>query len=170
MKTFSDLIAEITPVLKEEDLSKHTDSQLIKNLKKHRDKNPEKYNAHVNEIEKRGIKESFVDVFLDESTNEYFYYELNEETLEERRIKIRVTSKGNKIRRIKCPPGRIVKNVNGRQTCVTPTGRQKMKKKISVRKAVRTKKAKGAGYKRKTNFKRQRAVRKRKQMGIRNGQ
>jgi len=110
--------------------------------------------------------EDCVDVHYDESTNEYYYEELDEETLAERRIVIRVNSRGQRTKRIKCPPGRIVKTVNGRKVCATPTGRQKLVKKVAIRKSVRTKKAKGAGYKKRTNFKRQRAIKKRRQMGL----
>lgn len=111
-----------------------------------------------------------VDVELDEETGEYFFTELCEETLVERRIKIRITSRGERIKRIKCPPGRIAKSVNGRRMCVTPTGRQKLVKRLATRKTVRTKRAKGSGFVRRTNFKRQRAIRRRKQMGLRDGQ
>lgn len=91
---------------------------------------------------------------------------LAEENLEEQKIVIRVNSKGVKSRKIRCGSGRVVKNVNGRQVCVTPTGREKMSKKMAIRQANRTKRSKGTGYKRRVNFKRQRAIRKRRQMGL----
>ena len=106
------------------------------------------------------------EVFLDESTGEQYYYELDEETLEERKIVIRVTSKGERIKRVTCGNGRIAKKVNGKIVCVTPTGRERLTKKLAMKRAVRHKKAKGAGYKKRVNFKRQKALRKRKLMGL----
>lgn len=132
---------------------KHTDSGTFKN--------------HIIVKYKPEIKESVsedLDVFLDENTNEQYYVELDEETLEERKIIIRVTSKGERIKRIKCPPGRVVKSVNGRRVCVTPTGKERLTKVLATRRTLRTKKAKGAGYKKRVNFKRQKALRRRKQM------
>lgn len=107
------------------------------------------------------------DIFKDESGQSY-YISLDEETLQERKIIIRVNSKGMRKRMIKCPAGRILKTVNGRKVCVTPSGRQKLKKKLAIRKSVRTKNFKGRTYKRRVTFKRNRAMVKRKQMGIKN--
>lgn len=112
------------------------------------------------------FEEDYAEVFLDEETGEHFYYSLNEETLEERRIVIRINAKGQRIKRIKCGPGRIAKRVNGRVVCVTPTGRQKLIKKLAIRRANRTKRAKGSGYMKRINFRRQRAMRKRRAMGL----
>lgn len=114
------------------------------------------------------IKEQYVDVFEDVDTGEQYYINLCEETLEERKIIIRVNSKGIKTKKIRCPAGRVVKTVNGRQVCVTPTGRERLTKRIAIRKSVRTKKSKGAGYQKRVNFRRQRALKKRKQLGIKN--
>jgi hypothetical protein len=115
--------------------------------------------------------EECLDVFPVEGKPDlYEYTELDEETLLERKVVIRVTSRGQRIKRIKCPKGRVVKIVNGRKVCVTPSGRARLVKKVAVRKAVRTKNARGAGYKKRTNFRRQRALRRRKQMGIKNNQ
>ena len=113
------------------------------------------------------LDENTLDVFFDETSQNHYYIELNEETLEERKIIIRVNSKGQKRRLVKCPKGRIVKTVNGRKVCVNPTGRQKMTKRLAIRKGNRTKNAKGTGYKKRVNFRRQRALRKRKQLGVR---
>lgn len=110
-------------------------------------------------------------VFVDEETGIEYITDLDEETLlKEYTRKIRITSRGQRIRRIKCPPGRILKTVNGRKTCVVPTGTQKLKKRLAIRKAIRTKKAKGANYRRRISFKRSRGLRRRKAMGIRPGQ
>lgn len=91
------------------------------------------------------------------------------ELITERRIKIRINSRGKRTKRITCPPGRILKNVNGIKTCTTPTGRQKLAKRMAIRKAQRTLRAKGSGFKKRANFKRQRAIKRRRQMGIKNG-
>lgn len=109
------------------------------------------------------IKES-IDLFEDE--NGQYYIEVCGETLHERRIHIRINAKGQRIKKIKCPKGRVARTVNGRTVCVTPSGREKLAKKLAIKKAVRTKKAKGAGARKKANFKRQKALRKRKQMGL----
>lgn len=109
-----------------------------------------------------------IDVFpVSESDQELYYFmEYNEKLLTEQKIVIRVTSRGKRIRRIQCPPGRVLKMVNGKKMCVTQTGVEKFNKKIAVQKANRTKKSKGEGYKRKINRKRTRAIKKRKEMGL----
>lgn len=99
------------------------------------------------------------------------YNEKNSESVEEqyiaeRKIIIRVNSKGQRIKKIKCPKGRVAKKINGRIVCVTPTGRQKFVKRMAIRKALRTKKSKGAGYKKRINLKRNRALKKRRAMGL----
>ena len=88
------------------------------------------------------------------------------EQLDERKIVIRVNSKGKRKKILKCPAGKTVKNLNGRKVCVQRSGKAKLAKKIAIRKANRTKKAKGAGFKKRANIKRQRAMNKRKQMGL----
>lgn len=97
-------------------------------------------------------------------------HNLSEEALTEARIKIRVTSRGQKLRRIKCPPGRILKTVNGVKQCVTPSGRQRLVKKLAAKQMVRTKRAKGTGAAKRANFRRQRAIKRRKAFGLRSGQ
>jgi len=116
--------------------------------------------------EKCEICEDGPTIFIDEDTKEQFYFELNEETLEERKIIIKVTSKGERIKKIKCPPGRVLKTVNDKKVCVTPTGSEKLSKKLSIKKTVRTKNAKGSGFKKRTNFKRQKALKRRRSMGL----
>lgn len=122
------------------------------------------------DIEECNESDESVEVLLDEETGEHYFIQLCEETLQEQRIKIRVTSRGKKIKRIKCPPGRVLKIVNGVKRCVAPTGRQRLVKKLATRKMNRTKKSKGASYKKRSNFRRQRAIKRRRQMGIRSGQ
>jgi len=154
MKTFKDFIAHQRTILEKKDDPCWDGYEMVGTKKKSGKDVP------------NCVKEddSEVDVFLDESTQESYILELNEETLEERKIVIRVTSRGERIKRIKCPSGRIVKNVNGRKVCVTPTGKQRLTKKLAVRRTTRTKNAKGQGYKKRINFKRQKAMRKRKGM------
>lgn len=117
-----------------------------------------------------------VTVFEDEEGNEYFLddsednLEESYEIITELQRKIRITSRGARIRRIKCPPGRVLKTINGRKVCVVPTGTQKLKKRLAIRKANRTKRARGANYQRRISFRRSRAMKRRKSMGLRKGQ
>lgn len=113
-----------------------------------------------------GIDGCQPDIFLDEETGDEYYIEMDEETLIERKIVIRVNSKGQKSKLIKCGPGRVLKTVNGRKICVTPTGRARLQKKLAIRKGNRTKRAKGAGYRKRIIIKRQKALRKRHAMGL----
>jgi len=86
---------------------------------------------------------------------------INEDLIEEVRRVIRVSSKGKKTRRIKCRSG-FRKEGN---RCVPMTGSEKRTKRISIRKAVRTKNANPATKKRATR-KRLKAMRKRKAYGL----
>jgi len=115
-------------------------------------------------------QQSSPDLFMDEDGE--YYIEAYEENgiLLERRMKIKVNSKGIKTKRIICGKGRVLKTIGGRQVCLVQTGAAKAKKKIAVRKAIRTKKAKGPGYSRKINIKRQRGIKRRRAMGVRPGQ
>lgn len=106
------------------------------------------------------------EVFLDEETGEHYFIEFNGETLEETRIIIRVNAKGKRRRLLRCPKGRIVKTVNGRKVCATQGGKERLTKKLAMRKMVRSKKAKGKGYVKRSNIKRARAMKKRKGMGL----
>lgn len=110
------------------------------------------------------------DTFLDEDTGDQYYIEVDESNLLlERRIKIRVNSRGVKTKRIICGKGRVLKTIGGRKVCMVQTGTAKAKKRLAIRKAIRTKKAKGPGYFRRINIKRQRAIKRRKAQGIRPG-
>lgn len=99
---------------------------------------------------------------------ETVYDDDEEEELEENRFVFRVTSRGQKIKKLRCKPGFRAASVGGRLRCVRTSGKEKMQKKRAVRKAVRTKKAKGSGYKKRIIFKQKRAIRKRKAMGLKN--
>lgn len=92
--------------------------------------------------------------------------EIKENILSEERRVIRITSKGERIKKIKCPKGKVLKNINGRQVCVTQTGKERMDKKRAIKKSVRTKKAKGSGFKKRVSFRRNKAIKKRKMMGV----
>lgn len=82
--------------------------------------------------------------------------------LEERKIIIKVNSKGRRRRKVQCPPGRVFKGGK----CVTPTGKERLGKKLATKRMNRTKKAKGAGFKKRVNFRRQKAMKRRKSMGL----
>ena len=82
---------------------------------------------------------------------------------EARRI-IRVTSRGEKIRRVKCRKG--YKLAASRQSCVPITGSDRAKKRRSMRKMIRTKRAKGASLRRRTTRKRLKAMRRRRAYGL----
>lgn len=110
------------------------------------------------------------DVFIDENGESYYIEADGPELLTERRIKIRINSRGVKTKRIICGPGRILQTIGNRKVCVVQTGSAKAKKRIAIRRAIRTKKAKGPGYMRRINIKRQRAIKRRTSMGIRPGQ
>ena len=119
--------------------------------------------CECNELEEAEM----VDVFYDENDSPYLI-ELNEDTLTERRIHIRITSKGQRLKKIRCPKGKVVKTVGGKRVCATPSGRERLRKKIAIRKTVRQKRARGSGYQTRITRKRGRALRKRKAMGLKN--
>lgn len=84
--------------------------------------------------------------------------------IEEARRVTRVSSKGKKTKRIKCRKG--YKLSSSGKSCVPISGSEKSKKRRSMKKAVRTKRQKGSGLKRRTTRKRLRALKKRKSMGL----
>lgn len=86
------------------------------------------------------------------------------QTQVDEKIITKVDSRGTKIRRIKCPPGYKL-NDNG-TSCVPITGSEKMQKRIAMRKAIRTKRSKGPAAQKRANRKRLRALKKRKQYGL----
>jgi hypothetical protein len=81
---------------------------------------------------------------------------------DEAKIITKVNSKGKKRKRMKCKPG--FKLSDGK--CIPQSAGEKRNKKVGLRKAVRTKKAGGAALKRRTNLKRKKALRKRKNFGL----
>lgn len=80
-----------------------------------------------------------------------------------RRI-VKVNSRGEKTRRIKCPSGYKL-NDSG-TSCIPITGSEKITKKRAMRKAVRTKRAQGQSAIKRTTRKRLKALRKRKAYGL----
>jgi len=82
---------------------------------------------------------------------------------EARRI-IRVTSRGEKIRRVKCRKG--YKLAASKQSCVPITGSDRAKKRRSIKKSIRTKRAKGASLRRRSTRKRLKAMRRRRAYGL----
>lgn len=146
--------------------------------------------SQIKEDEELDLEEE-VNIFFDEDTEEIFIesdlledgteVELDEDLISEilgeevitekidkkrRRIVIRVNSKGKRTRKIICGKGMITKKVNGSVRCIRMTGAAKMRKRMGQRKRLRTLKRKGAGFQRRLNIKRQRAMRRRKAMGL----
>ena len=80
------------------------------------------------------------------------------------RLIIKVNARGEKRRRIKCNKGMKL-NPTG-TACVPITGSEKNSKRIAARQMVRTKRAAGDALKRRTNRKRLKALKKRKQLGL----
>ena len=84
--------------------------------------------------------------------------------IEEARKVTRVNSKGKKTKRVKCKKG-FKFNSKG-TSCVPMSGSEKSSKKRSIRKAVRTKRSKGSGAKKRSQYKRKKALKKRSSMGL----
>ena len=85
------------------------------------------------------------------------------ETISEKII-TKVNSKGQKRRRVQCKKGF---KLNDKGTaCVPISGGDKQKKKMSIKKSVRTKKQAGTGAKNKANRLRAKANKRRKSMGL----
>ena len=80
------------------------------------------------------------------------------------RLIVKVNARGEKRRRIKCNKGMKL-NPTG-TACVPITGSEKNSKRIAARQMVRTKRAAGDALKRRTNRKRLKALKKRKQLGL----
>lgn len=81
-----------------------------------------------------------------------------------RRI-VRVTSRGKRIRRIKCRKG--FKLAPSKKTCVPITSSEKVTKRRAIRKAIRTKRKNPAG-RRKAIRRRLKAMRYRRSQGVKN--
>lgn len=79
---------------------------------------------------------------------------------------IRVTSKGEKIRRVKCRKG--FKLAPSGVSCVPATGSERATKRRAIRRAIRTKRSMGASFKRRVKRKQIRAMNRRKSFGLQN--
>jgi len=79
-----------------------------------------------------------------------------------RKIVVKVDSKGKRRKKLVCGPGK--KSKDGK--CVVQKSSEKIARKKGLKKAVRSKKAGGAGAKRKANIKRNKALKKRKSQGL----
>lgn len=86
-----------------------------------------------------------------------------EEILEAKRI-VKVNSKGQKTKRVKCKRG--YKLAQNKKTCVPITGSEKATKRKAIKKAIRTKKAAGSGAKKRASRKRLKAMKKRKSYNL----
>ena len=123
-----------------------------------------------------------VEVGDDESEDfEYYWVDLgDEETADaaeqvteagvpkskKKRLIVKVSSTGKRVKRIKCPKG--YKLSPNKRSCQKITGSEAARKKISSRKMTRTKRAKGSGAVRRANFKRRKALKKRAAFGLKN--
>lgn len=87
----------------------------------------------------------------------------NQDLNEQRRI-IKVNSKGEKRRRLKCRPGYKLNDTG--TSCVPMTGGEKSTKRKAIRKSIRTKRAMGKGFQIRVKRKRARAMKRRKALGI----
>lgn len=90
--------------------------------------------------------------------------ELNEEELLEIKRLIKINSKGKKRIKFKCAKGFAFDSA--RRVCRKISGKAKVNKRRGIKKALITKKSKGAGLKRRTLKKTRRALRKRKAFGL----
>lgn len=88
----------------------------------------------------------------------------DEEILDEQRRIVKVNSRGEKTRRIKCRPGYKLNSTG--TACVPMTGGEKATKRKAIRKAIRTKKAMGQGFQNRVKRKRAKAMRRRKGLGL----
>jgi len=88
---------------------------------------------------------------------------MSEEIVEAKRI-VKVNSKGQKTKRIKCRKG--FKLAPNKKTCVPITGSEKATKRKAIKKAIRTKKAAGSGARKRTTRKRLKAMKKRKSYNL----
>ncbi|MDX1532714.1 MAG: hypothetical protein R3230_00750 [Nitrosopumilaceae archaeon] len=82
-------------------------------------------------------------------------------SIDEQKKKVRVSSSGEKTRRVKCKPG-FKLNSNG-TSCVPMTGKEKQTRKKAAKKAVRKKRSKSQAQ---TQRKRLKALKRRKSLGV----
>lgn len=94
----------------------------------------------------------------------YLYNTESEEQMDEVKRKIRINSKGSRRIKMKCNQGYKWTGTK----CQKISGTELINKRKAIRKAVRTKRAKGTGATRRANILRKRAMQKRKSFGLRN--
>lgn len=94
----------------------------------------------------------------------YTYNTVDEEDLQEVKRRIKVNSKGKRRIKMQCKKGF---KFDGKK-CVKISGSELVNKRRGIRKSVRTKKSKGSGYQKRVARLRNRAMKKRKGMGVRN--
>lgn len=94
-----------------------------------------------------------------------YTYNTNEgEDLSEAKRRVKINSKGKRRIKMQCKKGF---KYDGRK-CVKIAGKELVNKRRAIRKAVRTKRKKGSGYQKRVARLRNRAIKKRKGMGVRN--
>lgn len=94
----------------------------------------------------------------------YTYNTSSDEDLQEIKRRIKINSKGKRRIKMQCKKGF---KFDGKK-CVKISGSELTRKRRAIRKSVRTKRSKGSGYQKRIARLRNRAVRKRKAMGVRN--
>jgi len=94
----------------------------------------------------------------------YTYNTSTEETIEEIKRRIKINSKGKRRIKMQCKKGFKFDGTK----CVKISGGELVNKRKAIRRAVRTKRAKGSGFQKRIARLRNRAMKKRRGMGIRN--
>ena len=94
----------------------------------------------------------------------YTYNTSVEESLDEIKRRIKINSKGKRRIKMQCKKGF---KFDGKK-CVKISGSELVTKRRAIRKSVRTKRAKGSGFQKRVARLRNRAIKKRKGMGVRN--
>ncbi len=94
----------------------------------------------------------------------YTYNASVAETLDEIKRRIKVNSKGKRRIKMQCKKGFKFDGTK----CVKISGSELVNKRRAIRKAVRTKRSKGSGFQKRVARLRNRAIRKRRGMGVKN--
>ncbi len=94
----------------------------------------------------------------------YTYNTSVEETLDEIKRRIKINSKGKRRIKMQCKKGFKFDGTK----CVKISGSELVNKRRAIRKAVRTKRSKGSGFQKRVARLRNRAIRKRRGMGVKN--
>lgn len=94
----------------------------------------------------------------------YTYNTSDEEALDEVKRRIKINAKGKRRIKMQCKKGF---KYDGKK-CVKISGSELVTKRKAIRKAVRTKRSKGSGFQKRVARLRNRAIKKRNNMGVRN--